>query len=328
VTPPTSLPQVEVLTFGETMGSLRTTRPLRLGGAMSMSLGGAETNVAIGVARLGHSVRWSGRVGDDEIGEFALRTLRAENVRTDAVTVDAGRPTGMMLLESRFSGVSRAAYYRAGSAGSALCAEDLTGALVAGCTILHLTGITPALSGAAADATLTAARRARTAGGVVSFDVNYRSKLWSQERARAVLTPLAAEADVVIASEDELSLISPPGVSEEGAVRYLAGLGVRDVVVTRGGDGASAWSFADDGDDQDVQHRDAHRVSVVDTVGAGDAFAAGYLSAALDGLPLGERLERAVALGAFAVADSTDWEGLPTRKDLALMGHPAGSTLR
>lgn len=323
----TALPPVDVLTLGETMGSIRTLRPLRLGGDMSMSLGGAETNVAIGLARLGHSVRWAGRVGDDEIGQFALRTLRAEGVSLDAVSVDAERPTGLMILESRTAGVSRASYYRAGSAGSALQPEDLAGALAAGCRILHVTGITPALSATAAEATLAAARQARAAGATVSFDVNFRSKLWAADRAAEVLTRLVAEADVVIASEDELHLVCPPGLDEEDAVHHLGRLGVRDVVVKRGQDGATAWAFSD-GTVTSTEHRDAVQVQVVDTVGAGDAFSAGYLSAALDGLPLAERLDRGVALGAFAVADSTDWEGLPTRADLALVGRPAGTTIR
>jgi len=321
------LPTVDLLTLGETMGSIRTTRPLRLGGTMSMSLGGAETNVAIGLARLGHTVRWAGRLGDDDVGQFALRTLRAESVLVDAVRIDGARPTGMMLLESRAAGVSRASYYRAGSAGSALHAADLEAAVDSGCRILHVTGITPALSETAAEATVTAARRARAAGSTVSFDVNFRSALWSAHRATEVLSQLAVMTDVMIASEDELSLVTPPGLGEEEAVLHLGALGVRDVVIKRGADGATAWTLAG-GTVASVEHREALRVPVVDTVGAGDAFSAGYLSAVLDGLPLGARLDRGVALGAFAVADGTDWEGLPTRRDLDLAGLPSGTIIR
>ncbi len=292
-----------------------------------MSLGGAETNVAIGLARLGHSLRWAGRLGDDEIGQFALRTLRAEGVLTDAILVDTARPTGVMILEAHGTGVTRAAYYRSGSAGSALCSEDLSPALDAGCRVLHITGITPALSASAADATLAAVEQVRAAGALVSLDVNFRSKLWTEDRARAMMSRLAQEADVVIASEDELRLVCPAGLREDGAVLHLGELGVREVVVKRGQDGASAWSFATGGA-VSVEHRTALDVPVIDTVGAGDAFSAGYLSATLDGLPQGQRLERGVALGAFAVADGTDWEGLPTRKDLALIGHPSGTTIR
>ncbi|MHA7282907.1 sugar kinase [Arthrobacter sp. TMS2-4] len=318
---------VDVLTFGETMGSIRTPRPLRMGGAMAMSLGGAETNVAIGLARLGHSVRWAGRLGDDGIGQYALRTLRGEGVLTDAVSIDPGRPTGLMILESQGAGVSQAAYYRSGSAASAMGHDDLDGAVRSGSRILHLTGITPALSDSAAAASLAAVRQARAAGITVSFDVNYRSKLWGKDDASEVLARLAAYADLVIASEDELLLLGPSGCGEEDAVQHLGGLGVQEVVVKRGAAGATGWDLAG-GTPSSVEHRDALDVPVVDTVGAGDAFTAGYLSASLDGRPLGQRLDRGVALGAFAVSDSTDWECLPTRKELALLGQPSGTTIR
>ncbi|MHA7210429.1 sugar kinase [Arthrobacter sp. MDT1-65] len=322
-----TLPEVDVLTFGETMGSIRTPRPLRLGGGMSMSLGGAETNVAIGLARLGHLARWAGRLGDDGIGDYALRTLRAEGVLTDAVSIDPVRPTGLMILESQGAGLSQATYYRSGSAASAMGPDDVEAPVRAGCRILHLTGITPALSESAAAAGLAAARQARAAGITVSFDVNFRSKLWGTARASEVLAGIAAYSDIVIASEDELLLLGPAGSSEEDAVQHLGASGVREVVVKRGADGATGWDLAGSAAGS-VEHRDALDVPVVDTVGAGDAFTAGYLSATLDGLQLGERLDRGVALGAFAVSDNTDWERLPTRKELALVGRPSGTTVR
>ncbi|WP_253908620.1 sugar kinase [Arthrobacter sp. H41] len=312
---------VDVLTFGETMGSIRSAGLVRLGGSMSMSLGGAETNVAIGLARLGHSVRWTGRLGDDEVGAFALRSLRAENVATDAVVIDAERTTGLMLLEARFAGVSRALYYRSSSAGSALTSRDLEASLDAAPRILHLSGITPALSPAAAEATLWAASEARKRGILVSFDVNYRAKLWDAAAASTVLTRLAGYADIVIASDDELSLVSA-GIDEEYAVNALHGRGVRDVIIKRGAEGATGWS------EGAVVHQDALPVAAVDTVGAGDAFTAGYLSALLDGEAMVARLRRGAVLGAFAVAASGDWENLPTRSELALADRTAGSTIR
>lgn len=317
------LPETQVLTFGETMGSIRAAGLLRHGGAMSMSLGGAESNVAIGLARLGHSARWVGRLGDDEVGRFALRTLRAEGVLTDAVVHDSGKPTGLMLLEKRIADVSRAAYYRSGSAGSALNFEDLSTALAAGAAVLHLTGITPALSETAAEATVRAAKDARERGITVSFDVNYRAKLWDRSRASEALTVLAGLADIIIASEDEIGLVAGASaeVPESELVEELHARGVRDVVVKRGGEGATAYG------PEGTHHHDALDVPVVDTVGAGDAFTAGYLSALLDGEPMGERLLRGVTLGAFAVAGTGDWENLPDRSELSLL-LAAGSTIR
>lgn len=314
--------KVEVVTFGETMASLRAAGLLRSGGAMTMSLGGAESNVAIGLARLGHLASWVGRLGDDEVGTFALRTLRAEAVMTDLVVTDPSRPTGLMLLEKRIADVSRAAYYRAGSAGSALCIDDLKAALDCQPRILHFTGITPALSTSAAAATLWAAGEAKRLGILVSFDVNYRSKLWTVSAATAALRPLADLVDIVIASEDELALVAADD-TEVGAVASLHRRGVTDVVIKRGSAGASTFTAG-----QPAVHHDALPVPVVDTVGAGDAFTAGYLSALLDGEPASGRLLRGVTLGAFAVAGSGDWENLPYRSELLLAGQSAGSTIR
>lgn len=288
-----------------------------------MSLGGAETNVAIGLARLGHSVRWVGRLGEDEVGTFALRTLRAEGVLTDAVVRDPSRPTGIMLLEKRIADVSRAAYYRAGSAGSGLAFGDLGAALGAGPEVVHFTGITPALSESAAEATVRAAEAARERGITVSFDVNYRAKLWDRDAATKALTVLSGLADIVIASEDEIGLVagSSGNASEDELVGELHARGVRDVVIKRGGAGAAAHTR------EGSHHSDALEVPVADTVGAGDAFTAGYLSALLDGEPVDQRLRRGVTLGAFAVAATGDWENLPARSELGLL-QSAGTTIR
>jgi 2-dehydro-3-deoxygluconokinase len=324
----TSPSGLDVLTIGETMGALRATGPIRLGSAMTLSAAGAESTVAIGLVRLGHRAGWVGRVGDDEMGELVLRTLRAEGVDLTYARVDPdGRPTGLMTREHRVGSVIRVSYHRAGSAGSAIEPGDVLAALDGGTRVLHLTGITPALSLSAAEAVLAAARRARDLGVIVSFDVNYRSRLWSAERARDVLLPLAELADVLIASSDELHLVAlassrDSAVDEATAVAAILAGGTREVVVTRGGDGASVTTA--DG----TVSVPAHRVPVVDVVGAGDAFVAGYLSGLLDGLPVERRLERATATGAFSVATAGDWEGLPTRADLALLDQPAGTTVR
>ncbi|GIJ24759.1 sugar kinase [Micromonospora lutea] len=314
---------VDLLTVGEALVSLRSPGPLAQGGPLTMHLAGAESNVAIGLARLGHRAAWVGRVSDDELGEFVLRQLRAEGVDVDAVRRDADRPTGLMFLERRTADVSRVRYHRAGSAGSALDVEDLRAPLAAGPRMLHLTGITPALSDSARDAAAWAVRTAAEAGIPVCLDVNYRAGLWTREDARSTLTPLAGYASVVVASADELDLVATAGADEAGAVAGLLARGVRTVLVKLGADGARAHTA--DG----ATYVEAVPVTAVDTVGAGDAFTAGYLSGHLDGLDLVDRLRRAVTLGAFAVAGDGDWEGLPRRDELTLItGSAAGTTLR
>jgi 2-dehydro-3-deoxygluconokinase len=313
----------DVLTFGEALVSFRSAGPLASGGTLRMHMAGAESNVAIALARLGHRAAWAGRVGTDELGEFVLRQLRAEGVQVDGVTRDPERPPGLMFLEQRTADVTRVQYHRAGSAGSALRVDDIRGPVAAGARILHVTGITPALSGSAREATLWAVESAAAAGPPVSLDVNYRARLWSRDEARAVLAPLASHASIVIASSDELDLVADPGADEAAAVAGLRARGVETVLVKLGAGGARAHS--PDG----AHHAGSLAVTAVDTVGAGDAFTAGYLSGRLDGLDVAGCLRRGVTLGAFAVSTRGDWEGLPRRDELALLDdHEAGSTIR
>ncbi|MFD4633847.1 sugar kinase [Streptomyces sp. NPDC058284] len=319
-----------VLTLGETMVALRGTGPLKLGGSMDLSVAGAESNVAIGLARLGHAVRWAGAVGDDEAGELVLRTLRAEGVDVSHATRDPHAPTGLILFEPRLPEVTRVHYYRAGSAGSRLSPDAVEAAFAAAAPphVLHLTGITPALGPSAAEACRRALRLAREHGSRVCLDVNFRARLWSREEAAAELRAWVPYVDVLIASDDELPLCLPesapagaPGALESPAKSLLA-RGVREVVVKLGADGATVHTA--DG----ALHSPAREVRAVDPVGAGDAFVAGYLSALLDGAEVPERLARAVTTGAFAVASHGDWEGAPTRSELALLGAGAGTVVR
>lgn len=313
---------IDVVSMGETMVSLRTGTPLRLGGTMTMTMAGAESNVAVGLARLGHRVRWGGRVGADEVGTLILRTLRAESVAVDTVVVDTGRPTALMLAERRVADISRVSYYRRGSAGSALTSADAVACLSGSPRILHLTGITPALSVSAAAAVDTAVDLARGGGTIVSIDVNYRSGLWTPQEARPVLSRLVRGADIVIASQDELGLVVTDPQNERAAAEALAASGVGQLVITRGARGATVWH------EGEAHHAPATVVTVLDTIGAGDAFAAGYLSGVLDGLHPAVALRRGTLTGAFAVASLGDWEGLPTREDLPLLDTEAGATVR
>ena len=322
--------QVDLLTFGEAMVSLRSSGPLASGGALNMQVAGAESNVAIGVARLGRTAAWAGSVGADPHGEFILKQLRGEGVQLHH-SVHPERSTGVMFLEQRTADLSRAFYYRAGSAGSTISRNHVEAALDCGARILHLTGITAALSPEAREAVEYAAARAASDGVVVSLDVNYRSKLWSRDQARAVLGPLARHATIVIASDDELDLIAPvqeeraaAGIAadEASAAARLLDAGVREVVVKRGAAGAAVYTA------EGHLEAPALAVTCVDTVGAGDAFTAGYLSALLDGVDPTGRLHRGILAGAFAVSTRGDWEGLPRADELALLDAARGSTVR
>jgi 2-dehydro-3-deoxygluconokinase len=312
---------VDLLTIGETMASLRSESLLRLGGQLSLSIAGAESNVAIGVARLGHRARWVGRVGDDELGELVLRTLRAEDADVDHVQIAAGELTGMLLFERAPGGTTRVHYRREGSAASHLTPHDIDPALRDGTRVLHVTGITPALGASPASAVRHAVETARLTGTTVCLDVNYRAKLWDQAVATRALRPLLRHVDVLVASEDELPLVSDVPDQAAGAKALLAA-GVHEVVVKRGARVASVYTAGHRFDQPAVD------VPMVDAVGAGDAFTAGYVSGLLDGLAPTDRLHRAVTTGAAAVAAAGDWEGLPTRTELDHVGHVSEEPLR
>jgi 2-dehydro-3-deoxygluconokinase len=307
-----------LVTVGESMalitakdvGSFNSQRDLRL------SMAGAESNVAIGVCRLGSTAHWVSRLGDDSFGELIRRELRAEKVDVAADT-DSTRPTGLMVKERVNALTTRVRYYRASSAASAISMADLeshsVGDLIRRAAVLHVTGITAALGPGPADALRLAVEIARQSGTTVSLDLNYRAALWSREEAGQVLAPIAAQADVIFAGPEEASLIVPDGAPEKLA-RSLSELGPAQVVVKLGADGALSLI---DG----VERRTAAvEVPVVDPVGAGDAFVAGYLAELMSGEPAEQRLAVAAAAGAFACTTLGDWEGLPTRVDLAALG--------
>jgi 2-dehydro-3-deoxygluconokinase len=314
---------MDVLTFGETMIALRADRPLAMNPNISATIAGAESNVAIALARLGHDVQWAGRVGDDSGGELIRRTLRAESVGQDHVTTDPGRQTGILIFEQRLPDVTRVGYYRQNSAGSALTIDDLAPALAGNPHILHITGITSALGASAAEAVLKAASAAQGEGATVTLDVNYRAKLWSREEAAAALRALIPFVDVIIGSPDEVGLlIEDRAAAPADSASALLSLGVREVVLKLGADGATLHGR------HGLVHSPARPATAVDSVGAGDAFTAGYISGLLTGLVAKERLYLANTLGAFAVSSRGDWEGLPTRSELALLDAGNGTALR
>jgi sugar/nucleoside kinase (ribokinase family) len=308
----------DLLTIGETMVSLRTARPMRLGGDAHLSIAGSESNVAIGLSRLGHQAAWLGAVGNDEPGRLIQRTLRAEGVDTSWLRFSDESFTGFIAFDQPSHDITRVSYHRRGSAGSTLTsAECLTALQTASPRLLHVTGITPALSDSTRAATLDVVRAAAESDVRVSLDVNYRARLWSRTEATA-LRELLPFVHTVFASDDELDILT--GASE--AVRDLLTSGITEVVVTAGGKGA--WSHTTDA----TIHRPALPVTVVDSIGAGDAFVSGYLSGTLDNLSPESRLDRAITSGAFCVTATGDWESLPTRPDLTLLTHTQGTALR
>jgi 2-dehydro-3-deoxygluconokinase len=312
-----------LITVGETMGLLSSTSVglLRTAGSLALGVGGAESNVAIGVARLGGQATWIGRVGDDPIGDLVVSRLAGEGVDTTLVVRDDTAPTSLMLKEQRTPDLSRVVYYRRNGPGSRLRPQDLDEERIAAAQVLHVTGITPALSSSAARTVTTAIAMARDADVTVSLDINYRAALWSPEEARPVLLELVKTADIVFAGDDEAALLGVHGDPPDQAAA-LAELGPSRVVIKLGARGAVACL---DGHAVEVA---AHQVSAVDPVGAGDAFVAGFLAEGMAGACGQDALRVGAACGAFVVQVPGDWEGLPTRAELAHLGATPGTVLR
>lgn len=302
-----------LVTVGEALGSLASTEygPMGQSRALRLRTAGAEANVAIGVRRLGLPALWAGRVGLDPIGDLIVRELAAEGVQV-RVTRD-GAPTALMLKERRTSEITRVHYWRERSAGSCLSEVDVPEADIATASVVHLTGVTAALGQSARRALWKVIEVARGRNVPVSFDVNFRSRLWPDSEAAPVLRDLAKHSDILFAGEEEAALLS----AESGprAIRELSRLGPTTVLLKRGAQGSTALI------DDRLLDAPVLPVRVVDPVGAGDAFAAGYLAGTLHGWPARRRLEVAAALGGVAVSTEGDWEGLPHLDELASFQH-------
>ncbi|MCD5316560.1 sugar kinase [Kineosporia babensis] len=322
-----------VVTIGETMALLTPPAAPRLrdGAPMTLGIGGAESNVAIALARLGHPVTWISRLGNDDFGTLVEREIRAEGV-TVLAERDEAAPTGLMVKEARGGRTVGVRYYRAGSAASKLTSEHVEAyrEVIAGAAVLHLTGITPALG--EGDETFTALSHAiqiaRENQTLVSFDVNYRTTLWrgGPEHAVGALGRLAHFSDLVFAGPEEAVLASRRDFVGEVGESFEAGEALAEHLHSGGSTVLKLGATGALGLEQSgVLHRSPTTpVQVTDAVGAGDAFVGGYLSALLDGGSMPECLARANRLGGIVCQAIGDWEALPTRSELEAADH--GST--
>jgi 2-dehydro-3-deoxygluconokinase len=304
-------PNPSLVTMGETLASLTNEKaqPLRHASHLSLAIGGAESNVAIGAARLGIQTAWIGRIGDDELGRLIINKLTGEGLHV-AATTDPTRPTALMLKSRRTSGLMNVDYYRKHSAGSSLSLGDIDADLIRNARVFHVSAITPALSASARDAVHYAIDLAKEAGTKVSIDLNYRAALWSKEEAREDFRYLAASADILFSTLDE-ARIAVPGETPEEVAGELAALGAKKIIIKSGSKGAA---FFEAGHQTQV---DTFPVLAIDDIGAGDAFAAGFLACSLLDGESEDCLRWGAALGAWAVSTNGDWEGLPSQAELA-----------
>lgn len=299
-----------VLTVGESMGLLDPDEDWSYGSRLRLRMAGAESNFAIALARLGVPSRWISRVGEDPIGAMIVDALTAEGVDVTGVRRDPGAPTGMY-YKAREAGVTTVHYYRHGSAASRLAVQDVPDAALDGVVHVHLTGITMALSASAAELVEDLAARARARAIPLTFDPNWRSSLWTgPEAAREAYSRVLPYADWVLCGAEEGSVLFG-GASPGETIAALRAAGAGDAVVRIGARGAALLE-----PEGEVVVPPAEQVDVVDEVGAGDAFAAGFVYALLGGAA--PRAATAVAnrLAGYALRTSGDWETLPYREDI------------
>lgn len=311
----------DVAALGETMLRLSVPAGHRLRQARSFDahVGGAESNVLAGLAALGRRCAYASRVADDELGAGILARLREAGIDVNAVERVAGGRTGLYFVE--FGAGPRhgqVIYDRAGSAAASLEPDAVRWEPLAAARIVHVTGITPALSEGCARATAELIARRRRSGTAWSFDVNHRARLWSPSRAAAWIDEhIRAPTVLLCGRADAATLFGLSGSDEEVAHALGARFDAEATVLTLGEEGALVLAEGTTG------IVPAPRVEVVDRIGAGDAFAAGVLDGWLDG-DLREGVARGVAMAALALGQHGDMV-VTSRGELdAAMGDTGG----
>lgn len=285
-----------VLCAGETMALVTPTTAdrLRTADLFHLDAAGAESNVAAHLAALGRSAAWFSRLGDDELGKRVAATIAKRGVDVSPVIFDTRAPTGVYFKDPGH----RMFYYRGGSAASLLSAEDAELMKLDDVRILHVSGITAALSDSAAGFLSEAIGRARRAGVLISFDVNYRSLLWPSGEAGLPLRQLAERADLVFVGRDEAQALW--GTKTPEAIRELFP-NVASLVVKDGEQGATEFHRVE------TVFEPSEKVNVVEAIGAGDAFAGGYLAGVLAGKTTSECLREGHQRAALTLQTTTDF---------------------
>lgn len=303
---------MDVITFGESMVLFNPESEghLRYVNSFSKDLAGAESNVAIALSRLGHQSGWFSKLGDDEFGRYITMSIRGEGVDVSRVKLDSTRNTGLIFKERYLGDDPSVYYYRKNSAASSLCVDDLDEEYIKSAKIIHITGITPAISESAREMVFKAIDIAKENGVKISFDPNIRLKLWSIDEAKEVLLKIASKADIILPGVSEGEMLLGTNNPEEIADKFI-NLGCGIVAVKLGKNGCLIATK-----DEKIYVKGYPIEKVIDSVGAGDGFAAGFLSGILRGVPLKECGELANGVGAMATLVKGDMEGYPLYSQL------------
>ncbi|MDO4459204.1 MAG: sugar kinase [Clostridia bacterium] len=277
----------------------------------SASIAGAEYNVAVGLTRLGHEVSYCTKLGNDPMADRILGGMKENHISTDLILRDDEKLTGFMMKGKTAVGDPKIAYFRKGSAASCISTHDIDKLDLCECEFLHVTGVFPAVSPSACNAVKRLIKRCKDLDMIISFDPNLRPQLWpgEQEMIRT-LNSFAESADTVLPGIAEGKILTGRD-TPEGIAEFYHKKGVTNVVVKLGSSGAF---YSGPNGSGTVPGFKVNKV--VDTVGAGDGFAAGVVSALAEGLSLKDAVKRGTVIGAIQVTNVGDNEGLPTREEL------------
>ena len=311
----------KTLLVGEPMGLFiaQNKGPLDEVKGYSMALAGAEFNVAIGMKRLNQDVGFLTKLGKDPFGKRVVKIMNENEVSTDLISFSDDRTTGFMLKSMVDIGDPEIYYYRKNSAASTLCGKDIENLDFSQYDAIHMTGILPALTDSTREAVQVLLEKARENNMLFSFDPNLRPQLWGdQDKMIRYMNEMAGKCDIFLPGVNETIILIGESNPEKISQTYLD-MGAKTVILKLGANGAY---YATSGESGYVEASPADKI--VDTVGAGDGFAAGVLSALKEGKPLKDAVKRGNAVGAIQIMSRGDNDGLPTVKELSeyMSGNP------
>jgi 2-dehydro-3-deoxygluconokinase len=303
---------MDVITIGDAMIAMcpREKGPIIFSDTFKRKVGGAELNVAIGCARLGLKVGFISRLGNDDFGKYIIKTTRGEDIDISEVKLVDGYQTSVYFREVLSDGSSRSFYYRENSPTSTMKCEDLNEEYFRSAKILHITGVFPSITKNNQEIILEAIKLAKKNNLTISFDPNIRLKMWTKEEAKSYIEKILPDVDIILIGDEEINILLGD-VSIEDAIKIFHGYGIGKVIVKKGSKGAIG------SDSRDIYEVDAIKPkALVDTVGAGDGFAAGFLTALCNGENLKECVKFGNAVGSLVVGVEGDNEGLPYYDDV------------
>lgn len=283
--------------------------PLRYVTEYTTKIAGAESNLAIGVRKLGHSAGWISKLGDDEFGHLILNRIRGEGIDVSRVKFDDSHRSGIMFKDKSLK-ETKIFYYRENSAACNLSPDDIEEDYIASAEVLHLTGITPVLSESCRLAVETAVQHAQKHHVAISFDPNIRLKMWGKTDYTDLMLKILKQSDIILLGLSEAKILFQSEDINEIFQTIFAFGTARYVAVKDGARGA----WVSDG------HESIHCPPVdcesIDPVGAGDAFNAGFISGILDGRSVETCGEMGNIMGGMATQSLGDFEGLPSKEDM------------